>query len=252
MRVPLRRHIQSRSLSCCGIRLPDRSNAPVVDRPHGTGGTGAALRGHDRNDGLPPYRPPWKTNDGDLDCGTSCPLSGQMNGAPGRTRTSCLRFRKPPLCPGELRELGSPEDAGARLNATRFSCGTIRDMSDGFVRRQRRPATATCGPCNLSPPGLRTVRGEFRPPLVVYPYPLPLCCLSGSHLNDRSVLGQVQSPLGGVKAATGFDRSLKSNQRSRLPSRAPCRSDRSSKRAVIGTAGRNRRILDRGVPRPVM
>ena len=65
-------------------------------------------------------------------------------------------------------------------------------------------------------------------------------------------LGQVQSPLGGVKSATGFDRSLKSNQRSRLPSRAPCRSDRSSKRAVIGTAGHNRRILDRGVPRPVM
>ena len=88
----------------------------------------------------------------------------------------------------QLRELGSPEDAGVRLNATRFSCGTIRDMSDGFVRRQRRPATATCGPCNLSPPGRRTVRGEFRPPLVVYPYPLPLCCLSGSHSNDRSDL----------------------------------------------------------------
>ena len=59
---------------------------------------------------------------GDLDCWTSCPLSGQINGAPGRTRTSCLRFRKPPLCPGELRELGSPEDAGARPNAARLSC----------------------------------------------------------------------------------------------------------------------------------
>ena len=45
-------------------------------RPSLDGGTGAALRGHDRNDGLSPYRPPWKTNDGDLDCGTSCPLSG--------------------------------------------------------------------------------------------------------------------------------------------------------------------------------
>ena len=32
MRVPLRRHTQSRSLSCRGIRLPDRSNAPVAGR----------------------------------------------------------------------------------------------------------------------------------------------------------------------------------------------------------------------------
>ena len=37
MRVPLRRHTQSRSLSCRGIRLPDRSNAPVVGR-HQTAG----------------------------------------------------------------------------------------------------------------------------------------------------------------------------------------------------------------------
>ena len=37
MRVPLRRHIQSRGLSCRGIRLPDRSNAPVVGR-HRTAG----------------------------------------------------------------------------------------------------------------------------------------------------------------------------------------------------------------------
>ena len=228
--------------------MPDRSNAPVVGRPHWTGGTGAALRGHDRNDGLPPYRPPWKTNDGDLDCGTSCPLSGlnertahpggasegaglspdvssPLIGRPmGRTRVPpgfhprrfpCpavagvgRRARRawklkvalpgglgPPACGlGNRRSVlvsygsNAPEDAGARLNATRFSCGTIRDMSDGFVRRQRRPATATCGPCHLSPPGRRTVRGEFRPPLVVFPYPLPLCCLSGSHSNDRSAL----------------------------------------------------------------
>ena len=46
-------------------------------RPSSDGGTGAALRGHDRNDGLPPYRPPWKTNNGDLDCWTSCPLGWQ-------------------------------------------------------------------------------------------------------------------------------------------------------------------------------
>lgn len=37
MRVPLRRHVQSRGLSCRGIRLPDRSNAPVVGR-HQTAG----------------------------------------------------------------------------------------------------------------------------------------------------------------------------------------------------------------------
>ena len=104
----------------------------------------------------------------------------------------------------------APEDAGARLNATRFRCGTIREMSDGFVRRQRRPATATCGPCHLSPPGRRTARGEFRPPLVVFPYPLPLCCLSGSHLERPFGPWSGQSPLGGVKSATGFDRSLKS------------------------------------------
>ena len=82
------------------------------------------------------------------------------NGAPGRARTSCLRFRKPPLCPDELRELVSPEDAGARPCALRHGC-------------------------------IRALRAAVMP-------------------TDRSALGQVRSPLGGVKAAAGFDRSLKS------------------------------------------
>lgn len=49
-------------------------------------------------------------------------LLRSRNGAPGRTRTSCLRFRKPPLCPYELREQGSPEDAGARPDSARSGC----------------------------------------------------------------------------------------------------------------------------------
>ena len=84
---------------------------------------------------------PSKTG-GDLDCWTSCPLSGQMNGAPGRTRTSCLRFRKPPLCPGELREQGSPEDAGARPCALRHGCIRALRARSSHRRALTRPG---CG-----------------------------------------------------------------------------------------------------------
>ena len=163
-------------------------------RPSSDGGTGAALRGHDRNDGLPPYRPPplkpaatwiagppvllvgkmnarripaerpkglaypltcllrwsegpWAVHESRRDSvpgvlvsrgcrrwspGASC--VEMENGAPGRARTSCLRFRKPPLCPDELRELGSPEDAGARPDSARSGC--VRGPSER--RRQSR------------------------------------------------------------------------------------------------------------------
>ena len=120
MRVPLRRHTQSRSLSCCGIRLPDRSNAPVVGR-HQAAGQERLFAATIGTTGFHRTGRPLKTG-GDLDCWTSCPLIGQMNGAPGRARTSCLRFRKPPLCPDELREPCAPEDAGARPCALRHGC----------------------------------------------------------------------------------------------------------------------------------
>ena len=59
------------------------------------------------------------------------------NGAPGRARTSCLRFRKPPLCPDELREQ-SPRKAPGLARAY---CGTAASAhyahgvrTDGLLR----------------------------------------------------------------------------------------------------------------------
>ena len=77
MRVPLRRHTQSRSLSCCGIRLPDRSNAPVVGR-HWTAGQERLFAATIGTTGFHRTgRRVKQTNNGDLDCWTSCPLSGE-------------------------------------------------------------------------------------------------------------------------------------------------------------------------------
>ena len=64
------------------------------------------------------------------------------NGAPGRARTSCLRFRKPPLCPDELRELVSPEDAGARPCALRHGCIRALRARSSHRRALTRPG---CG-----------------------------------------------------------------------------------------------------------
>ena len=140
MRVPLRRHTQSRSLSCCGIRLPDRSNAPVVGR-HQAAGQERLFAATIGTTGFHRTGRPLKTG-GDLDCWTSCPLIGQMNGAPGRARTSCLRFRKPPLCPDELREPGAPEDAGARPCALRHGCIRALRARSSHRRALTRPG---CG-----------------------------------------------------------------------------------------------------------
>ena len=78
------------------------------------------------------------------------------------------------------------------------------------------------------------------------------CVCEARKPNNFSVGDQRQSFQATVRSLAGLNLHSLKNQRFRLPSRAPCRSDRSSKRAVIGTAERNRRILDRGVPRPVM
>ena len=76
MRVPLRRHTQSRSLSCCGIRLPDRSNAPVVGR-HQAAGQERLFAATIGTTGFHRTGRPLKTG-GDLDClVASCPLIGQ-------------------------------------------------------------------------------------------------------------------------------------------------------------------------------
>lgn len=48
-------------------------------RPSSDGGTGAALRGHDRNDGLPPYRPPPLKPAATWIAGSPVLLSGKMN-----------------------------------------------------------------------------------------------------------------------------------------------------------------------------
>ena len=126
---------QSRSLSWRGIRLPDRSNAPVVGR-HQTAGQERLFAATIGTTGFHRTGRPSKTG-GDLDCWTSCPLSGQMNGAPGRTRTSCLRFRKPPLCPDELREQRPRKTPGL----ARAHCGTAASAhyahgvrTDGLLR----------------------------------------------------------------------------------------------------------------------
>lgn len=49
------------------------------------------------------------------------------NGAPGRARTSCLRFRKPPLCPDELREQSPRKTPGlARTQRGPVACAGLR------------------------------------------------------------------------------------------------------------------------------
>ena len=120
--------------------MPDRSNAPVVGR-HQTAGQERLFAATIGTTGFHRTGRPSKTG-GDLDCRASCPLSGQINGAPGRTRTSCLRFRKPPLCPGELRELVSPEDAGARPCALRHGCIRALRARSSHRRALTRPG---CG-----------------------------------------------------------------------------------------------------------
>ena len=102
---------------------------------------------------------PSKTG-GDLDCWTSCPLIGQMNGAPGRARTSCLRFRKPPLCPDELRELVSPGDAGARPCALRHGC--IRALRAAVIPTDRSALGQVRSPLRR-----RQSRSRFRPILKI-------------------------------------------------------------------------------------
>ena len=82
------------------------------------------------------------------------------NGAPGRARTSCLRFRKPPLCPDELREPGAPEDAGARPCALRHGC--IRALRAAVIPTDRSALGQVRSPLRR-----RQSRSRFRPILEI-------------------------------------------------------------------------------------
>lgn len=74
-RYPKGRHTQSRGLSCRGIRLPDRSNAPVVGR-HQTAGQERLFAATIGTTGFHRTGRPSKTG-GDLNCWASCPLGWQ-------------------------------------------------------------------------------------------------------------------------------------------------------------------------------
>jgi hypothetical protein len=76
--------------------------------------------------------------------------------APGRTRTSDLRFRKPPLCPTELRA----QDAAPRPRTAAFpkERQSAKPVTAGLYRRARREATFFGGPEGSS---VRVLPGYF-------------------------------------------------------------------------------------------
>ena len=132
-----------------------------------------------------------------------------MNGAPGRTRTSCLRFRKPPLCPGELRE----QRPGRRRGPPERNAVQLRHDSR-YVGRNRAKATSPCDgdlrSLSFKSAGTPDCPGRVSAALGCVPLSASPVLFERQSFQRPFGLGQVQSPLGGVKSATGFDRSLKS------------------------------------------